>query len=289
VIDKLKVMGLLVRALEEDIGTGDITTNSCVPADTMADGAFFARDELVVAGTELLPLIYDLQGGVDSVEIHTPDGSRLKPGDKVASVHGKARTLLTCERVCLNFLQRLSGVATAAARYADAVKGTRTRILDTRKTTPGWRYLEKRAVAAGGAVNHRMGLYDAVMIKNNHITAAGGIRQAFEKVKGLPFPVEVEVRSRAELDEALACGASRLLLDNLTPAEAKEWVDYIGERASTELSGGITLDTVRAYAGAGADFISSGAITHSAVAVDLNFRLVGQPILAAAAFQAAPQ
>jgi nicotinate-nucleotide pyrophosphorylase (carboxylating) len=273
VIDKLKVMGLLVRALEEDIGTGDITTNSCVPADATATGTYFARDQLVVAGTELLALIYDLQGGVESVVIHAPDGTRLKSGDKVATVRGAARTLLTCERVTLNFLQRLSGVATAAAGYADAVKGTRTRILDTRKTTPGWRYLEKMAVAAGGAVNHRMGLYDAVMIKNNHITAAGGIRQAFEKVKALPFPVEVEVRTRAELDEALASGASRLLLDNLTPAEAKEWVDYVAGRASTELSGGITLDTVRAYAEAGADFISSGAITHSAVAVDLNFRL----------------
>ena len=272
-IDKLKVMGLLVRALEEDIGTGDITTNSCVPADATATGTYFARDQLVVAGSELLALIYDLQGGVESVVIHAPDGTRLKSGDKVATVRGAARTLLTCERVTLNFLQRLSGVATAAAGYADAVKGTRTRILDTRKTTPGWRYLEKMAVAAGGAVNHRMGLYDAVMIKNNHITAAGGIRQAFEKVKALPFPVEVEVRTRAELDEALASGASRLLLDNLTPAEAKEWVDYVAGRASTELSGGITLDTVRAYAEAGADFISSGAITHSAVAVDLNFRL----------------
>ena len=272
-IDKLKVMGLVVRALEEDIGTGDITTNSCVPAEAMAEGCFFARDELVVAGTELLAIIFELQGGVDSLEIHAPDGARLKSGDKVASVRGRARTLLTCERVSLNFLQRLSGVATAAARYADAVKGTRTRILDTRKTTPGWRYLEKLAVAAGGATNHRMGLFDAVMIKNNHISAAGGIRQAFEKVKGLPFPVEVEVRTRAELDEALAGGASRLLLDNLTPAQAKEWVAYINGRASTELSGGITLDTVRAYAEAGADFISSGAITHSATSVDLNFRL----------------
>jgi nicotinate-nucleotide pyrophosphorylase (carboxylating) len=273
VIDKLKVMGLVVRSLEEDIGAGDITTNSCVPAEALAEGGFFARDQLVVAGTGLLPIIYDLMGGVELLEIHAPDGTRLESGDKVASVRGRARTLLTCERVSLNFLQRLSGVATTAARYADAVSGTRTRILDTRKTTPGWRYLEKMAVSAGGAVNHRMGLFDAVMIKNNHISAAGGIRQAFEKVKGLPFPVEVEVRTRAELDEALACGASRLLLDNLTPAEAKEWVAYINGRASTELSGGITLETVQAYGEAGADFISSGAITHSATAVDLNFRL----------------
>lgn len=272
-LDKLKVIGLVARALEEDIGPGDATTNACVPAEALAEGAFFARADLVVSGTALLPIIYDLQGGIDSLEIHAPDGTRLKSGDKVASVKGRARTLLTCERVSLNFLQRLSGVATLAARYADAVRGTRTRILDTRKTTPGWRYLEKMAVAAGGATNHRMGLYDAVMIKNNHITAAGGITQAFAKVKHLACPVEVEVRTRAELDEALACGASRLLLDNLTPADAKEWVAYIAGRASTELSGGITLDTVRAYAEAGADFISCGAMTHSAIAVDLNFRL----------------
>jgi nicotinate-nucleotide pyrophosphorylase (carboxylating) len=173
----------------------------------------------------------------------------------------------------LNFLQRLSGVATLASRYVEAVRGTKCRILDTRKTTPGLRLLEKQAAAAGGVVNHRMGLYDAVLIKNNHIAVAGGVRAAYERVKQLEIPVEVEVRTRAELDEALACGTKRLLLDNLTPAEAAEWIRTIDGRAEVELSGGITLKTVRAYAEAGADYISCGAITHSAVAVDLNFRL----------------
>jgi nicotinate-nucleotide pyrophosphorylase (carboxylating) len=153
------------------------------------------------------------------------------------------------------------------------VAGTRCRVLDTRKTTPGLRRLEKMAAAAGGITNHRMGLWDAILIKNNHIAAAGGVRAALERVRGARVPVEIEVRERAELDEALACGAKHLLLDNLTPAEAAEWIRQIAGRATVELSGGITLDNVRAYAEAGADFVSCGAITHSATAVDINFRL----------------
>ncbi|MFN7921061.1 MAG: carboxylating nicotinate-nucleotide diphosphorylase [Bryobacteraceae bacterium] len=268
-----EIRDLVVRALQEDIGSGDITTDLCVPAEARATGTFFARADIVVAGVELLSLIYELRGGVESLELLKKTGGRASNGEPIARVKGRARTLLTCERVSLNFMQRLSGVATLASRYAAVVAGTKTRILDTRKTTPGWRQIEKMAVAAGGGTNHRMGLYDAVLIKNNHIAAAGGVRQAFEKVKGAPFPVEIEVRTRAELDEALACGAKRLLLDNLSPAEAAEWVRYVGARAVTELSGGITLETLPQYAHAGADFISCGAITHSAVAVDLNFRL----------------
>jgi nicotinate-nucleotide pyrophosphorylase (carboxylating) len=195
------------------------------------------------------------------------------PGDVIATVDGPTRTLLTGERVALNFLQRLSGVATLAGRYVDAVAGTGCGILDTRKTTPGWRALEKAAAAAAGVVNHRMGLYDAVLIKNNHIAAAGGVRSALERVRGLPHKIEIEVRTLEELDEALAAGARYLLLDNLTPAQAKEWIARIADRATVELSGGITLDTVRAYAETGADYISVGAITHSATAVDINFRL----------------
>jgi nicotinate-nucleotide pyrophosphorylase (carboxylating) len=175
--------------------------------------------------------------------------------------------------VALNFLQRLSGVATLARQYADAVAGTKTRVLDTRKTTPGLRQLEKMAAAAGGATNHRQGLFDAVLIKNNHITAAGGVTQALANARNFPGPVEIEVRTRAELDEALAAGAKHLLLDNLSPEEAAEWIVYIAGRARVELSGGITLDTIRAYAEAGPDFISCGAITHSATAVDISFRL----------------
>ncbi len=176
--------------------------------------------------------------------------------------------------MALNFLQRLSGVATAARAYADAVAGTGCRVLDTRKTTPGLRALEKQAAAAGGVTNHRMGLYDAILIKNNHIAAAGGVREAIAAARAASrLPVEIEVRTREELRDALASGAAHLLLDNLTPAEARDWIGEIAGRAEVELSGGITVENVRAYAEAGADFVSSGAITHSARAVDISFRL----------------
>ncbi len=268
-----EVREIVARALAEDIGPGDVTSEACVPAGKQASGRFFAREPLVVAGIELLPVIYELRGGVDSLEIYRKSGERAAPGDALAFVRGPARALLECERVALNFLQRLSGIATLARRYVDAVSGTKCRVLDTRKTTPGLRVLEKMAVAAGGATNHRMGLFDAILIKNNHIAAAGGVRAALERAAGAGLPVEIEVRTRAELDEALAAGATHVLLDNLTPAEAADWVRHIGGRAKVELSGGITLENVRAYAESGADFVSCGAITHSAAAVDLNFRL----------------
>jgi nicotinate-nucleotide pyrophosphorylase (carboxylating) len=258
---------IVERALEEDIGSGDVTTNLCVPADRLATGRFLVREPIVVAGTELLPLLYD------DIDLRAPSGACLQAGKEIATVRGPAQKLLTRERVALNFLQHLSGIATEARKYIDAVAGTGCRILDTRKTTPGLRELEKMAVRAGGATNHRMGLFDAVLIKNNHITAAGGVRAALEATGNAEVPVQIEVRTRAELEEALECGAKKLLLDNLTPAEAKDWIRYIAGRATVELSGGITLDTVRAYAETGADFISVGAITHSARAVDIHFQL----------------
>jgi nicotinate-nucleotide pyrophosphorylase (carboxylating) len=258
---------IVQRALAEDVGPGDLTTNLCVPADRHARGAFRVRERLVVAGVELLPLLYDHVGSC------VADGVFLEPDEVIARVHGTARTLLTRERVALNFLQHLSGIATLARRFADAVAGTGCRILDTRKTTPGLRQLEKMAARAGGVTNHRMGLFDAILIKNNHITAAGGVRAALAAVKDAKLPIEIEVRTRAELDDALAGGAAHLLLDNLSPAEAREWIGHINRRATVELSGGITLETVCAYAETGADFISVGAITHSAPAVDIHFRL----------------
>ena len=267
-------MNEVVRlALAEDIGTGDVTSRACVPESRMARGRFLAREPLVIAGLDLLSEIYDLRGGVEELAVLKRDGDFCQDGEVVATVRGRARTLLECERVALNFLQRLSGVATLARRYAGAVAGTRCRVLDTRKTTPGLRVLEKRAAAAGGVTNHRMGLFDAILIKNNHIAAAGGVREAMAAAQGAGLPVEIEVRTREELHEALGCGAKHLLLDNLTPAEAAEWVREIGGRATVELSGGITLETVRAYAEAGADFVSAGAITHSARAMDVSFRL----------------
>jgi len=261
------------RALDEDIGTGDVTTDAIVPAERQARGTFFAREPMIVAGIELLDTIYELRGGGVAVEYLKRSGDAAQPGDAIAHVQGPARTLLTCERVALNFMQRLSGIATLASQYVAEVKHTRCRVLDTRKTTPGLRRLEKMAAAAGGVTNHRIGLFDAILIKNNHIAAAGGVRTALEAVKNHPLPVEIEVRTMAELDEALACGATRLLLDNLTPAEAARWIEHINGRAAVELSGGVTLDTVRAYAETGADFVSCGAITHSARALDLNFRI----------------
>jgi nicotinate-nucleotide pyrophosphorylase (carboxylating) len=261
------------RALAEDIGSGDITTNLCIAADARATGRMVARQSLTLAGVELLPLIFhDCEVRLDHCS-----GARLDSGDEIGVVEGPARSLLTGERIALNFIQRLSGIATLASAYVKAVEGTGCRILDTRKTTPGLRRLEKMAAAAGGAVNHRMGLYDAVLIKNNHIAAVGGVRAALERTRGRQVPVEIEVeievRTRAELEEALDCGAGHLLLDNLTPVEAREWIAHIAHRATVELSGGITLETVRAYAETGADFVSCGAITHSAKAVDINFRL----------------
>jgi nicotinate-nucleotide pyrophosphorylase (carboxylating) len=267
-----EVRGAVERALAEDIGSGDITSQLTVPENLQAHGSFLAKQELVLAGIELLPLVYEICGG-GSVQLLKASGDRIEAGTVLAKVSGPAQVLLAAERVALNFLQRLSGVATLARRYADAVAGTKARVLDTRKTTPGLRQLEKMAAAAGGATNHRKGLFDAVLIKNNHITAAGGVTQALRNARNFAGPVEIEVRTRAELDEALAEGAKHLLLDNLSPAEAAGWIFRIAGRAKVELSGGITLDTIRAYAEAGPDYISCGAITHSATAVDISFRL----------------
>lgn len=267
-----EVRAAVERAITEDVGPGDITSGFTVPFTLQARGSFLAKQEFVVAGTELLYWVYRY-GGPANVSVLVESGTDVKAGDVLATVEGSAISLLSCERVALNFLQRLSGIATLARKHVDAVKGTKVQVLDTRKTTPGLRRLEKMAAAAGGVTNHRIGLFDAVLIKNNHITAAGGVQQALQRFKDYKGPVEIEVRTRAELDEALASGAKRLLLDNLTPAEAAEWILHIDGRATVELSGNIDLRTIRAYAEAGPDFISCGAITHSATAVDISFRL----------------
>lgn len=263
---------LIERALAEDIGSGDITSALTVPADLEASGTFIAKQPLTLAGVELLPLIYCAQGGA-AVNLMSTSGDQVRQGDAIASVSGHARTLLECERVALNFLQRLSGIATLARKHVDAVAGTKVKVLDTRKTTPGLRALEKMAAAAGGVTNHRKGLYDAVLIKNNHITAAGGVRNALKAAASFDGPVEIEVRTREELEEALTCGAKHLLLDNLTPVDAAAWIRHIDGRATVEVSGNINFDNIRAHAAAGPDYISCGAITHSATAVDISFRL----------------
>jgi nicotinate-nucleotide pyrophosphorylase (carboxylating) len=267
--DHPDVIRAIENALAEDVGSGDLTSRLTVEETQRALGRFIARQSMVVAGSELLRRTMQ----PDSIELHKRSGDLAEPGDVIAEVTGTARRLLERERVSLNFLQRLSGVATLARRYCDAVAGTRTRILDTRKTTPGLRVLEKMAAAAGGVTNHRMGLYDAILIKNNHVDLAGGVANAITRARIAGLPIEIEVRDHAELEQALAQGVARVLLDNMTPEQAAEEIRFVGGRAEVELSGGITLDNIRGYAEAGADFISSGAITHSAQAVDINFRI----------------
>ena len=257
------------RALDEDIGSGDVTTEACIPADSGSRGFFLARASLVVGGIEVLPQIY----AQEQVELLASSGERVDADKVIARVSGSTRRLLTLERTALNFLQRLSGIATQAARFVEAVEGTGCEILDTRKTTPGLRRLEKLAARAGGVRNHRIGLFDAVLIKNNHITAAGGVRPALERFRGSDLPVEIEVRSFTELEDAMIADAKHILLDNFTPSDVGAAMAKIAGRAEIEVSGGITLANVREYAEAGPDFISVGAVTHSAPAVDLSFRL----------------
>jgi nicotinate-nucleotide pyrophosphorylase (carboxylating) len=272
-IDHPDIRDAIRRALEEDIGPGDVTTAACVPEAQMANGRFLARERQVIAGIELLPLIFGERGTLEELLPLKSSGQFAEAGETLALVRGRARILLECERVALNFLQRLSGIATLARQFADRVAGANCRVLDTRKTTPGLRRLEKFAAAAGGVTNHRMGLYDAVLIKNNHIAAAGGVSNAIQQARASGLEIEIEVRTRAELEEALAAGATHILLDNLTPAAAAVEVRFIARRATVELSGGIDLENVRAFAETGADFVSSGAITHSARATDISFRL----------------
>ena len=280
-------MELIARALEEDLGGGDMTTAACVPADAWARGRFLARQELVLAGVELLPLIYEQE-----LETGRASGARIAAGQVIASIAGPVRRLLERERVALNFLQHLSGIATYTRRFVDAVVGTGATIRDTRKTTPGLRRLEKRAVLAGGGCNHRAGLYDAVLIKENHIAAGGGVRAAVEAARRVSQSVEVEVRNREELEEALKAGSDCVLLDNMTPGQVRTCValvpglvkdktsgtedrpaDRSPRRVLVEVSGGVTMANVREYALAGPDYIAVGALTHSAPAVDITFLL----------------
>ena len=263
-----KVAELIALALAEDIGDGDLTTEICVPENARARGCFLTRESLVLAGTPLLKLLYK----DERVEVLLRDGSELGAEVVFAWVEGSARRLLTLERTALNLIQRACGVATLTRRYVEALTGTKCTLLDTRKTTPGMRVIEKLAVQAGGGTNHRIGLYDAVLIKNNHIDAAGGVRQALEGTRQRAVPIEIEVRDFRELDEAMACGARHILLDNFTPEEVARAVRVINGRARIEVSGNLALPTIRAYAEAGADFASVGALTHSAPASDISFR-----------------
>jgi nicotinate-nucleotide pyrophosphorylase (carboxylating) len=269
------VEDLIARALAEDVGPGDVTTEAVVPPEARARAQIVQKAPGVIAGLAVARAVFEAVDPALAWTAHAREGER-REGGVVAEIQGPARGILTAERVALNFLQRLSGVATLTARFVEAVEGTGAAILDTRKTTPGMRELEKAAVAAGGGRNHRKGLYDAVLIKENHAALAGGLGDAVSRVlASAPHgtPVEVECASLDEVDEALAAGATHLLLDNMSPAELRDAVARVRGRAKLEASGGVTLETVREIAETGVDYISVGALTHSAPALDLSLRL----------------
>jgi nicotinate-nucleotide pyrophosphorylase (carboxylating) len=272
----------LVRAaLEEDIGAGDVTTLATVDEEARADALITQKAPGVIYGLGAAETAFALLDPGASFERLVDEGVWRENGGPVLAVHGRARALLSAERTGLNFLAHLSGVATMAARAARAVQGTGARVLDTRKTTPGLRVLEKAAVAAGGASNHRAGLYDAILIKENHIAAAGGIAQAIERARAaapdLAGTLEVEVRDAQEIEQALAAGAPRLLLDNMDRAALRAAVAQVAGRAELEASGGITLQTLRELAETGVEWISMGALTHSAPALDLSLIMEARP------------
>ena len=273
------VQRLIELALEEDLGRGDVTTAVTVgEADTRVTADLNVRRPIVVFGLGVAAAVFARVDPRIEVTVRARDGASAAPGDVLIDLVGPAATILSAERTALNFLQRLSGVATQARRYADAVAGTAARVVDTRKTTPGWRVLEKAAVLAGGCGNHRFDLGSGVLIKDNHIVACGGVGAAVRAAKARaphPLRIEVEVTDLAELDEALAAGAEIVLLDNMTPDQVADAAARAHARGVlVEVSGGITLDTIGAYARAGADLISVGALTHSVAAVDigLDFR-----------------
>ncbi|MEO0078093.1 MAG: carboxylating nicotinate-nucleotide diphosphorylase [candidate division WOR-3 bacterium] len=265
----------LVRdALAEDLGPGDVTSRMIVPAQQNARARLVARGSGVLCGIDICRQVFSAVDQTVRFRPRLRDGRAFQPGTVLAEVQGRARSLLAAERTALNFLQRLSGIATLTRRYVVAVQGTGATILDTRKTTPGWRELEKYAVRCGGGVNHRMGLYDMVLIKDNHIAVAGSVRSALAACRQTRLEVEVEVTSIAQVKEALAAGARRLLLDNMTLAQLRRAVQLCRGRARTEASGGVRLQRVRKIAETGVDSISVGAITHSAPASDIALEFI---------------
>ena len=268
---------LVFHALAEDLGQGDLTTRVTLPEAVRAQGAFYSKQRLVVAGLPVARKVFEVLDSTLEWQEGVEEGTEVAPGTLLASICGAAGPLLAGERVALNFLQHLSGIATCARQLKEELAGTRAEFLDTRKTTPGLRSLEKYAVRMGGGKNHRLRLDDGILIKGNHLRLVGGVRTAVERaVQARPagYHVEVEITSREELDQAILAGADSVLLDNMTPAEVRECVERAAGRVRLEVSGGINATNIRAFAEAGVDYVSVGAVTHSAAAVDINFRIV---------------
>ena len=270
---------LIDLAFAEDIGDGDHTTLSCIPATAMGKSKLLIKEAGVLAGIEVAKEIFNRFDPSMKVEVFINDGTEVKPGDVAMIVEGKVQSLLQTERLMLNVMQRMSGIATMTRKYARQLEGTHTRVLDTRKTTPGMRMLEKEAVKIGGGVNHRIGLFDMILLKDNHVDFAGGIEQAitraqnYLKEKGKSLKIEIEVRNFDELEQAMKVGGiDRIMLDNFNIENTKEAVRRINGRFEVESSGGITFDTLRDYAECGVDFISVGALTHSVKSLDMSFK-----------------
>jgi nicotinate-nucleotide pyrophosphorylase (carboxylating) len=274
-IERAELVELVRRALAEDVGAGDVTSDATVPKRARARATITQKQDGVIYGVQVAIESFRALDGDVLVEQTGVEAAWREAGSVVLVVCGNARALLGAERTALNFLGGLSGIATLSARAVGELEGTGARVLDTRKTTPGLRTLQKQAVAAGGATNHRQGLFDAVLIKENHIAIAGGIAAAVSAARAHApgLALEVEVRDAAEIDEALAAGAPRLLLDNMSLDELRSAVSQVAGRAELEASGGVTLETLRAVAGTGVDFVSMGSLTHSAAALDLSLRL----------------
>lgn len=272
---------LIENALKEDVGPGDYTSNSCIPADQTGMARLFVKDDGILAGAELAEYIFKkVDRGIEFISF-IPDGTKISKGDVAFDVSGKVRTILMLERLVLNCMQRMSGIATRTAQLVEKMEGTGTRLLDTRKTTPNMRILEKWAVKIGGGVNHRFGLYDMILLKDNHIDAAGGIEKAitsarkYLKDNDLDLKIEIETRNLDEVSQVLSFGGvDRILLDNFNTSLLKEAVQMINGRYETEASGGMNDENIRQYAETGVDYISSGLITHSVKSLDLSLKIV---------------
>ncbi len=277
-VDELNDL-LIDLSFSEDIGDGDHTTLCCIPEDAMGRSKLLIKEEGILAGMRIAKEIFHRFDPTMEIEVFMEDGARVKPGDVAMIVSGKVRSLLQTERLMLNVMQRMSGIATMTDRYVQRLEGTKTRVLDTRKTTPGMRMLEKEAVKIGGGVNHRIGLFDMILLKDNHVDFCGGIAEAldrcaqYQKAKGLNLKVEIEVRSFDEIRQVMEHGgADRIMLDNFSVENTRKAVEMIGGKFETESSGGITFDTLRDYAECGVDYISVGALTHSVKGLDMSFK-----------------
>ncbi|MBP5278073.1 MAG: carboxylating nicotinate-nucleotide diphosphorylase [Prevotella sp.] len=270
---------LIDLSFAEDIGDGDHTTLCCIPDTAMGKSKLLIKEDGILAGIEVAKRVFARFDPTLQVEVFIQDGTPVKKGDVAMIVSGKVRSLLQTERLMLNIMQRMSGIATMTHRYVERLEGTHTHVLDTRKTTPGMRMLEKQAVKIGGGVNHRIGLFDMILLKDNHVDFAGGISNAIHRCheyleeKGLQLKIEIEVRNFDELQQVLDCGGvDRIMLDNFSVEDTKKAVDIIGGRYETESSGGITIDTIRDYAEQGVDYVSVGALTHSVKGLDMSFK-----------------